>query len=48
LLKNVGINPERMYLGWISSSEPARFSEVVQGFADKVRQLGPLETKQGT
>jgi coenzyme F420-reducing hydrogenase delta subunit len=48
LLNNVGINPERMYLGWISSSEAARFSEVVQGFADKVRQLGPLETKQGT
>jgi coenzyme F420-reducing hydrogenase delta subunit len=33
-------------LEWVSSSEANRFAEVVQAFTDRVRALGPLETKE--
>jgi F420-non-reducing hydrogenase iron-sulfur subunit len=46
-LSYVGINPERLLLEWVSSSEANRFAEVVQDFTDGVRKLGPLETKEG-
>jgi len=48
LLGYVGIHPDRLRLDWVSSSEAGRFADVVQEFTDTVRQLGPLETKQGT
>jgi F420-non-reducing hydrogenase iron-sulfur subunit len=41
----VGIDPERLRLDWVSSSEAGRFADVVQEFTDRVRELGPLETK---
>lgn len=45
LLGHVGINPERVRLDWVSSSEANRFAEVVHEFTEKIRALGPLETK---
>jgi coenzyme F420-reducing hydrogenase delta subunit len=33
-------------LEWVSSSEARRFADVVQEFTDKIRELGPLETKE--
>jgi F420-non-reducing hydrogenase iron-sulfur subunit len=45
-LNYVGIDPQRLQLDWVSSSEAARFADVVQEFTDQVRALGPLETKK--
>jgi F420-non-reducing hydrogenase iron-sulfur subunit len=41
-----GINPDRVLVQWISSSEAGRFAQVVQEFTERIRQLGPLETKE--
>jgi len=46
LLGYVGLHPDRVLLGWISSSEARRFADVVQAFTDRIRELGPLETKK--
>jgi len=45
-LSYVGIDPQRLRLEWVSSSEANRFVEVVQEFTDQVRALGPLETRK--
>ncbi len=46
LLKNVllqlGIEPERLRLEWISASEAPKFQSAVNGFIDEVAELGPL------
>jgi coenzyme F420-reducing hydrogenase delta subunit len=31
---------------WVSASEANRFADVVQEFTERVRSLGPLETKE--
>jgi len=41
-LENVGINPERYRLEWVSASEGKRFSQVITDFVNKVKDLGPL------
>jgi len=33
-------------LDWVSGSEANRFAETVQEFTDRIRKLGPLETKE--
>ena len=43
LLAELGIEPERLRLEWVSASEGARFQEVVSEFTEQVRALGPLE-----
>jgi len=45
-LSLVGINPDRLMLEWVSASEARRFADVVQEFTEKIRALGPLETKE--
>ena len=47
LLQHVGLNPERMRLEWIATSEGARFAEVMSAFATRVRELGPLGRDEG-
>ncbi len=42
ILDNVGINPDRYHLEWVSASEGKRFSQVVTEFVDTVKKLGPL------
>jgi len=46
LLKNVlpqlGIEPERLRLEWISASEALKFQSVANEFIDEVTNLGPL------
>jgi F420-non-reducing hydrogenase iron-sulfur subunit len=46
-LSYAGIDPRRLHLDWVSSSEAGRFADVVQEFTDEIRALGPLETKEG-
>jgi F420-non-reducing hydrogenase iron-sulfur subunit len=42
LLEQIGINPERLRLEWVSASEGTRFAEVVNEFSKKIKMLGPL------
>ena len=46
LLKNTlsqfGIEPERLKMEWVSASEASKFQSTVNGFVDKVTELGPL------
>jgi len=47
LLKQVGVNPERLRLEWVSASQGIRFAEVMTDFAKKLKELGPLGVGEG-
>jgi coenzyme F420-reducing hydrogenase delta subunit len=42
LLKEVGINPARLRLEWVSASQGIRYAEVVTDFSRQLKELGPL------
>jgi len=44
LLSFVGLE-ERLHLSWISSAEAGKFIDVVGGFTEKIRSLGPSPLK---
>jgi len=48
LLEFFGLEPERLRLEWISSSEGQKFARVINEFADQVGELGasPIITKR--
>lgn len=46
LMQQMGIDPQRLRLEWVSASEGARFKEVVTEFTEEIRQLGPLELQE--
>lgn len=46
LLKEYGIEPERIRLEWVSASEGQRFAEVVNAITEDVRALGPCRLKE--
>jgi F420-non-reducing hydrogenase iron-sulfur subunit len=41
MMKQFGIEEERVRLEWISASEGAKFAEVTNGFTQTIRNLGP-------
>ena len=43
LIAQFGIDPRRLRLEWVSASEGDRFAEVVNGFTEEIRALGPLK-----
>jgi coenzyme F420-reducing hydrogenase delta subunit len=43
MLPQLGIEPERLSLEWISASEGTKFRSVVNGFIDEITALGPLQ-----
>ncbi|MBN1800899.1 MAG: hydrogenase iron-sulfur subunit [Candidatus Lokiarchaeota archaeon] len=45
ILGSVGINPDRFQLEWVSASEGKRFSQVVTTFVERIKELGPLDSK---
>jgi F420-non-reducing hydrogenase iron-sulfur subunit len=45
VLENLGIDPARFEIAWVSSAEAPRFAEVVTRFTEKIRQLGPNPLK---
>jgi coenzyme F420-reducing hydrogenase delta subunit len=47
LLKQIGVNPERLRLEWISAAEGIRFARVMNDVAKKVKELGPLGKSEG-
>jgi coenzyme F420-reducing hydrogenase delta subunit len=47
LLCDIGINPERFRLEWVSAGEGIRFAEIMNAFSKRVKELGPLGTSEG-
>jgi coenzyme F420-reducing hydrogenase delta subunit/predicted transcriptional regulator len=47
LLEQIGINPERLRLEWVSASEGARYAEVMNDFGKQLKAMGPLGTGEG-
>jgi len=41
-LKEMGIEPQRLRLEWISATESKKVVEVMNGFTEELRSLGPL------
>ena len=42
LLLQLGIEPQRLRLEWISASEGARFAQVITDFTNTIKELGSL------
>jgi F420-non-reducing hydrogenase iron-sulfur subunit len=41
MLEDLGIEPERFRLEWVSASEGQRFAELMKEFTDTIKSLGP-------
>ena len=48
LLPQLGIEPERLRLEWVSAAEGQRFAQVVTDFISEVKKLGPSSLKGDT
>ena len=46
-LVQLGVEPDRFRMDWVSASEGDRFSHIVNEMTEKVRALGPLKAKEG-
>ena len=46
LVEQMGIDPRRLRLEWVSASEGQRFTDVVREFTEEVRTLGPLHLQE--
>ncbi len=42
MLAQMGIEPERLQLHWVSASEGNRYAEIVSRMTGEIRKLGPL------
>jgi F420-non-reducing hydrogenase iron-sulfur subunit len=43
VFEGVGLNPKRFHLDWVSASEGARFSAIVNTFTEQIKELGPVD-----
>jgi len=43
LIKQLGINPKRVRLEWVSASEGKRFAEVITEFTNQIKELGSFK-----
>ena len=41
VLDDLGIDPERYQVEWVSSAEAPQFAAIVRDFIGKIRELGP-------
>jgi F420-non-reducing hydrogenase iron-sulfur subunit len=41
ILEDLGIEPERFRLEWVSASEGQRFADVIKEFTNQIKELGP-------
>lgn len=47
LLEYAGIDPERLYINWVSAAEGEKFAVIIRDFTEKIRALPPfIETMQ--
>ncbi len=47
MLKQFGIEEERVRLDWVSASEGDRFAKIVNEMTEQVRQIGPFSGNGG-
>jgi len=47
LLKQLGIEPERLRLEWVSAAEGDRFARVIKEMTKEIKGLGPSPIKNG-
>jgi coenzyme F420-reducing hydrogenase delta subunit/ferredoxin len=47
LLGHIGVDSERLHLQWVTASEGIQFAETVTTFTNRVKELGPLGSKEG-
>jgi len=47
ILENIGINPDRLRLEWVSAGEGIRFAEIMVEFGAKIKSLGPFGSSEG-
>ena len=41
VLEQLGLEPERLRLEWVSASEGERFATIIKDMTEKIRKLGP-------
>jgi F420-non-reducing hydrogenase iron-sulfur subunit len=44
-IQQMGIEPERLRLEWISASEGKQYAELINSFTQKITELGPCHVK---
>ena len=44
-LKDIGINPKRLRIEWISATEGQKFARVIEEFTNELKKLGPLKLR---
>jgi len=42
VFEKIGMNPNRLYLDWVSAAEGKRFSEVIFELTNRIKDLGPI------
>jgi len=47
LIKEFGIEPERLRLEWVSASEGDRFATVIKDMTEEIKKLGPSPLRAG-
>ena len=47
LLEQVGLDPRRLRLEWIATSEGSRYAQVVDDFVSELKELGPIGEGEG-
>ena len=47
LMEQIGLNPERLRIEWVSASEGIRFAELVTDFTKQLKKLGPIGIGEG-
>lgn len=46
MLRDLGIDPKRLRLEWISAAEGKRYAETMDEFTEQIRALGPLHLNE--
>jgi coenzyme F420-reducing hydrogenase delta subunit len=47
IMQHVGLNPERLRIGFVSGSEAGLYTEHVSSFVEKIKELGPIGKGEG-
>jgi len=47
IMENIGLNPDRLRIEFMSAGEGIHFAEVMSVFSNKIKQLGPLGKSEG-
>jgi hypothetical protein len=47
VLKDAGVNPDRMTLEWASAAEGPRFVQIITDYVSRIKAMGPLGSAEG-